>query len=277
MRMSSLITTLNPMTETASPARLIQSPALMVTGSSTLIIDSGRAMLTLFLGDTTLGAGPDRRASAVPLPSAIAQPPISQTDGTARQRKRRGSSTVSPTVTMTATAAAAQSWHSRGWLSQACLHDRARKGKGHQRQDQGRLDRDSRAFTVATWSRTPSGRPGRKGHAMTDEDDLLAQVRRQDEEAELQIAAQLAELRTDEHVSAARRRWGALSKRTRILLITAAVADGALRVAALIDIQRRPASQIRGRKGMWAAAVGLVSSAGVVPISYFVCGRRRQP
>ena len=112
---------------------------------------------------------------------------------------------------------------------------------------------------------------------MTDEDDLPAQVRRQDEEAELQIAAQLAELRTDEHVVAPGRRWSDLSKRTRILLITAAVADGALRVAALIDIQHRPAGQIRGQKWMWAAAVGLVSSAGVVPISYFVCGRRRQP
>ena len=32
---------------------------------------------------------------------------------------------------------------------------------------------------------------------MAHEDDLPAQVRRQDEEAELQIAAQLAELRTD--------------------------------------------------------------------------------
>ena len=112
---------------------------------------------------------------------------------------------------------------------------------------------------------------------MTHEDDLPAEVRRQDEEAELQIAAQLAELRKDEHVSAARQRWSDLSKRTRVLLVTAAAADGALRVAALIDIRRRPASQIRGRKWMWAAAIALVSSAGVVPISYFVFGQRRQP
>ncbi len=114
---------------------------------------------------------------------------------------------------------------------------------------------------------------------MTNEDDLPAEVRRQDEEDELQIAAQLSELRKeeDEHVSAARRRWSNLSKRTRMLLISAAVADGALRVAALIDIQRRPANQIRGRKWMWAAAVALVSSAGVVPVSYFVIGQRREP
>ncbi len=75
---------------------------------------------------------------------------------------------------------------------------------------------------------------------------------------------------------AARRRWSDLTERNRKLLLTAAVADGALRVAALIDIKRRPASQIRGRKWIWAAVAALVSSAGVVPISYFVFGRRRQ-
>jgi hypothetical protein len=107
------------------------------------------------------------------------------------------------------------------------------------------------------------------------EDDLPAQVRSQDEQNELQVAAQLAELRRDEDVVAARRRWSDLSERTRRLLIAAAVADGALRVAALIDITRRPASQIRGRKRVWAAAVAVISSAGVVPISYFVFGRRR--
>jgi hypothetical protein len=109
------------------------------------------------------------------------------------------------------------------------------------------------------------------------EDDLPAEVRGQDEEAERQVAAQLAELRTDQDVVAARRRWSDLSKRTRILLITAAAADGTLRVAALIDIKRRPSSQIRGRKRVWAAAMAVVSSAGVLPISYFVFGRRRQP
>ena len=112
---------------------------------------------------------------------------------------------------------------------------------------------------------------------MTHEDDLPAEVRRQDEEAELRIAAQLAGLRKDEGVVAARRRWSDLSKRTRTLIITVAVADGALRVAALIDIKRRPASQIQGRKWVWATAVALVSSAGVVPVSYFVFGQRRQP
>ena len=117
----------------------------------------------------------------------------------------------------------------------------------------------------------------RTGTETAHEDDLPAEVRLQDEEAERQVAAQLAELRTDENVVAARRRWSDLSKRTRILLIAAAAADGALRVAALIDIKRRPAGQIRGGKGVWAAAVAVVNSAGILPISYFVFGRRRQP
>jgi hypothetical protein len=62
-------------------------------------------------------------------------------------------------------------------------------------------------------------------------------------------------------VMTARRQWNDLSERTRRLLITAAVAEGILRVAALIDIKRRPASQIRGRKWVWAAVVAVVSSA----------------
>jgi hypothetical protein len=53
MRTSSLIATLNPITETTNPARLIQSPTRMVIGSSALIIDRGKAMFTLFLGATT--------------------------------------------------------------------------------------------------------------------------------------------------------------------------------------------------------------------------------
>jgi hypothetical protein len=74
-----------------------------------------------------------------------------------------------------------------------------------------------------------------------------------------------------------KRQWSDLSERTRRLLVAVAVADGALRVAALIDIKRRPADQIRGRKQVWAAVVAIVNSAGIVPISYFVLGRRRQP
>jgi hypothetical protein len=72
-------------------------------------------------------------------------------------------------------------------------------------------------------------------------------------------------------------RWSDLSERNRKLIIAAGVVDVSLRIAALIDIKRRPAGQIRGSKRIWAAVVAFVNSAGVLPISYFVFGRRRQP
>ncbi len=72
-------------------------------------------------------------------------------------------------------------------------------------------------------------------------------------------------------------RWSDLSERNRKLIIAAGVVDVTLRIAALIDIKHRPASQIRGRKGLWAAVVAVVNSAGVLPASYFLFGRRRQP
>ena len=59
---------------------------------------------------------------------------------------------------------------------------------------------------------------------------------------------------------AARKQWSDLSERNRRLFITAAVAEGILKVAALIDLKRRPASQIRGPKWLWAAVVAVVSS-----------------
>lgn len=72
-----------------------------------------------------------------------------------------------------------------------------------------------------------------------------------------------------------RKQWRDLSEGTRKLIIMAAAAEGILKVAALVDIKRRPASQIRGPKWVWAAAVAIVSSAGLLPASYFVLGRRR--
>jgi hypothetical protein len=74
---------------------------------------------------------------------------------------------------------------------------------------------------------------------------------------------------------ATRKQWSDLSQRTRRLLITAAVAEGILKLAALVDLKRRPASQIRGPKWLWTVVVAVVSSAGIVPISYFVIGRRQ--
>ena len=78
-----------------------------------------------------------------------------------------------------------------------------------------------------------------------------------------------------EDVVAARKKWSDLSKRNRRLIMAGAVIEGSLKTAALIDIKRRPASQIRGSKWIWAAVVLFINSLGGAPISYFVFGRRR--
>jgi hypothetical protein len=74
---------------------------------------------------------------------------------------------------------------------------------------------------------------------------------------------------------ATREQWSELSPRTRRLLTVAAVIEGILKLAALIDLKRRPASQILGPKWLWATAVAVIGSAGVLPVSYFVFGRRQ--
>ena len=73
---------------------------------------------------------------------------------------------------------------------------------------------------------------------------------------------------------AERKRWSDLSERNRRLLTITAVAEGILKVAALIDLKRRPASQVRGPKWLWATVLAVVGSAGILPLSYFVFGRR---
>jgi hypothetical protein len=73
---------------------------------------------------------------------------------------------------------------------------------------------------------------------------------------------------------AARRRWSDLSPRTRRAIIAVAAVETGLKAAALADIRRRPASQIKGPKWLWIPVVALVNSAGLVPLSYFAFGRR---
>ena len=68
--------------------------------------------------------------------------------------------------------------------------------------------------------------------------------------------------------------WSDLSESSRRLIIAAAIGEAVLKTAVLIDIRRRPASQIRGSKRMWIIAAVLVNSAGVGPLSYFAFGRR---
>ncbi|MBF6146316.1 hypothetical protein FHY52_21860 [Nocardia nova] len=81
--------------------------------------------------------------------------------------------------------------------------------------------------------------------------------------------------RSRKGVLVARKRWSELDERTRRLIVAATVVEGILKIAALIDIARRPAAEIRGSKLRWATAVTLLNSAGTVPIAYFLAGRRQ--
>jgi hypothetical protein len=73
----------------------------------------------------------------------------------------------------------------------------------------------------------------------------------------------------------ARKAWGDLDPRMRRLIVVVGAAEGLLKVAALVDLARRPAGEIRGSKAAWATALALVNSLGAVPIAYFISGRRR--
>jgi hypothetical protein len=70
------------------------------------------------------------------------------------------------------------------------------------------------------------------------------------------------------------RHWSDLSARNRKLIIAAGATEAVLKTAVLIDISRRPASELRGSKPMWIVAAVLVNSAGLGSISYFLFGRR---
>jgi hypothetical protein len=70
---------------------------------------------------------------------------------------------------------------------------------------------------------------------------------------------------------APRRSWSDLSDRQRTALMAAASVQVALAVTAWIDLARRPATEVNGSKGWWAAIIGLNF---VGPLSYFRWGRR---
>jgi hypothetical protein len=73
----------------------------------------------------------------------------------------------------------------------------------------------------------------------------------------------------------AKRRWQDLSERQRRLIVTGAAVEAVLKIAALVDLRRRPAAALRGRKWVWAVVITLANSAGLVPVGYFLFGRRK--
>jgi hypothetical protein len=71
-------------------------------------------------------------------------------------------------------------------------------------------------------------------------------------------------------------RWSQLSERTRRRIVLSWVFDVTLKIIALVDLKRRPGSEVRGSKPGWAAAVVLINAMGAAPIAYFVFGRRKR-
>lgn len=70
------------------------------------------------------------------------------------------------------------------------------------------------------------------------------------------------------------KKWSDLSPRTRRLIVVGGAVEAVLKIAALVDLARRPAEQVRGSKRLWALAIALVNAVGAVPILYLVKGRR---
>lgn len=73
----------------------------------------------------------------------------------------------------------------------------------------------------------------------------------------------------------ATKRWQDLSPETRRTIRILGTIDGVLRLIALLDLRGRPVDQVRGSKKAWGTSLAIVNSAGVLPVVYFLRGRRR--
>lgn len=66
--------------------------------------------------------------------------------------------------------------------------------------------------------------------------------------------------------------WQEISPSHKALVALGAAAQFSLLGAALWDLGRRPAAQVRGPKALWVG-VSFVNFLG--PLAYFICGRKR--
>lgn len=67
------------------------------------------------------------------------------------------------------------------------------------------------------------------------------------------------------------RQWRDLSTTQQTGIIALGAAQVALAVAAWVDLARRPARQVNGRKGVWAVVIAIDF---IGPIAYFTRGRK---
>ena len=71
------------------------------------------------------------------------------------------------------------------------------------------------------------------------------------------------------------KQWKDLSPGQRRLVVVGGVVDGVLKAAALADLARRPAEEVKGSKAWWAVVLTLANSLGIVPLVYFKFGRQK--
>lgn len=71
-----------------------------------------------------------------------------------------------------------------------------------------------------------------------------------------------------------KKRWKDLLESQRRMIVVGVVLEAVVKVAALRDLKRRPADQVRGPKWLWGGVITVANSAGLVPAAYFVLGRR---
>lgn len=69
--------------------------------------------------------------------------------------------------------------------------------------------------------------------------------------------------------SAHHRRWADLTRQHRVAVLAGGAAQLALAAAAWADLAWRPSYQVRGRKPMWAAVIGV---SWIGPVAYFLRG-----
>jgi len=69
----------------------------------------------------------------------------------------------------------------------------------------------------------------------------------------------------------AKKTWSELSDAQKTAILVVGSIELALTATAYVDLARRPAAQVRGRKGLWALGI-LVQPVG--PIAYLAWGAR---
>jgi len=69
------------------------------------------------------------------------------------------------------------------------------------------------------------------------------------------------------------KKWSDLTAKQKAPFVLRWIVQMALLVAALADIYRRPAEEIRGSKWLWSV-VAFANFMGIGPIAYFLFGRK---